>query len=157
MGEKHYSERKMHESEWLEKRLSYIRGLKAPNEQQKMLLQIAENPTRTAEDQRKRKVLIRAEKAAERALKARGEVAKIISAEQQVARNKRNHELYKAAGLLVVAGIVDNRTGKLVIDAGTLVGALLALKESPPGDRVTLKGRGDAAIAAREAGRNKPN
>ncbi|HEB3408228.1 TPA: hypothetical protein RZC33_004516, partial [Salmonella enterica subsp. enterica serovar Senftenberg] len=93
----------MHENEWLEKRLAYIRGLNAPNEQQRLLLMLAQLSQPTPNDRRKLGVLIRAEKAAERALKARADAAKVLNAERRAVRKARDHELYKAAGLMGVA------------------------------------------------------
>lgn len=143
----------MHENEWLEKRLAYIRGLSAPNEQQRLLLMLAQLPQPTPNDRRKLGVLIRAEKAAERALKARADAAKVLNAERRAIRKARDHELYKAAGLMGVAGVVDRQTGRLNVDAGLLVGLLMELSAGTLPDslhRETLKSRGDAAIAARE-------
>ncbi|MHB4240421.1 conjugal transfer protein TraD, partial [Klebsiella pneumoniae] len=150
---------KMHENEWLEKRLAYIRGLNAPNEQQRLLLMLAQLSQPTPNDRRKLGVLIRAEKAAERALKARADAAKVLNAERRAVRKARDHELYKAAGLMGVAGVVDRETGRLNVDAGLLVGLLMELAAGTLPENLhqeALKSRGDAAIAAREK-KNKTN
>ncbi|MBZ1956090.1 hypothetical protein KFB16_25985, partial [Klebsiella pneumoniae] len=115
----------MQQNDWLAKRITYIRGLSAPSEQQRLLVALGEQPELSAADSRKLAILIRAEKAAERALKARAEAARVMNAERRAARKARDHELYKAAGLLSVAGVVDRETGKLNADAGTLVGLLM--------------------------------
>lgn len=149
----------MHENEWLEKRLAYIRGLNAPNEQQRLLLMLAQLSQPTPNDRRKLGVLIRAEKAAERALKARADAAKVLNAERRAVRKARDHELYKAAGLMGVAGVVDRETGRLNVDAGLLVGLLMELAAGTLPENLhqeVLKSRGDAAIAAREK-KNKTN
>ncbi|HAK1939028.1 TPA: conjugal transfer protein TraD [Salmonella enterica] len=149
----------MHENEWLEKRLAYIRGLNAPNEQQRLLLMLAQLSQPTPNDRRKLGVLIRAEKAAERALKARADAAKVLNAERRAVRKARDHELYKTAGLMGVAGVVDRETGRLNVDAGLLVGLLMELAAGTLPEnlhREALKSRGDAAIAAREK-KNKTN
>ena len=56
----------MTQDKWLAERLAYLRGLKAPSDQQRLLLMLADKPDRTADDGRKLAALVRAEKAAER-------------------------------------------------------------------------------------------
>ena len=53
--------------DFLTKRLDYLRGLKAPSEHQQILLLLADNPQRTAAENRKLAVLVKAEKAADSA------------------------------------------------------------------------------------------
>ena len=146
----------MQQNEWLAKRITYIRGLSAPSEQQRLLMALGEQPELSAADSRKLAILIRAEKAAERALKARAEAARVMNAERRAARKARDHELYKAAGLLSVAGVVDRETGKLNADAGTLVGLLMGFMAKLDDDTghesenmQRWKQRGDAEIAVR--------
>lgn len=141
----------MQQNEWLAKRLAYIRGLASPSEQQRLLLALCEQPELSAADSRKLAILIRAEKAAERALKARAEAARVMSAERRAARKARDHELYKAAGLMSVAGVVDRETGRLNVDAGTLVGLLMNFitTDQQPERLQRWKAAGDAEIAAR--------
>jgi hypothetical protein len=112
---------------------------------------LAALPQRSVREQRRLDVLVRAERFAEKAQKARGEANKVLSEEQRQLRKKRDHALYRAAGLLGVAGVVDNTTGELRIDAGILVGVLTALQEGLLGDTTTFKTRGDRIIADREA------
>lgn len=100
------------QNKWLAERLAYIRGLKAPSDQQRLMLMLADKPQRTADDERKMAALVRAEKAAERAQKARASAAKIINAGKAATRKARDHELYESAGLLILAGLVDTKTGQ---------------------------------------------
>lgn len=142
----------MQKKEWIENRLQYIRGLKSPNEQQRLMLELAERDELTSKEQRTFNLLVRAEKTAERALKAKADVARVLSTEQREQRKKRNHELYKAAGLMSLAGVVDKKTGKLSVDAGMLVGLLSALKmknQSIAGLEA-YKAQGDAILASAE-------
>jgi len=44
-------------------------------------------------------------------------------------RTARDHALYQSAGLLIMAGLVDSRTGKPVDDAAALLGALAGLND----------------------------
>lgn len=142
--------------DWLAARLAYLRGLKAPSEQQRMLLMLADKPDRTPEDDRKMAALIRAERAAERAQKARAAAARIIDAEKAAKRKARDHELYQSAGLLILAGLVDTETGKPTRDRGELLGALLSLAEAQVDDetRAAWKRRGDTLMAERSAMRS---
>ena len=56
-------------TQWLLERVEYLRKLKAPNEQQRLLMQLAEKPDRSSADDRNLAVLVRAEKADERLAK----------------------------------------------------------------------------------------
>ncbi|MAS53778.1 MAG: hypothetical protein CMJ44_03965 [Pimelobacter sp.] len=142
----------MAQSEWLAQRLDYVRGLKSPSDQQRLLLALAEMPERSATDERKLKALIRAEKAAERAQKAKADAARVVNAEKKEARKARDRELYQSAGLLILAGLVDTQTGKPTRDKGELLGALMALAESDVASekRAEWKRRGDELLASRE-------
>ncbi|WP_283397201.1 conjugal transfer protein TraD [Escherichia coli] len=72
---------------------------------------------------------------AEKAAAAKARVTAIIAAERKAAaraeRKARDHELYKAAGLMIVAGLVDSKTGKPKFSAAELVGALAGIAELP--------------------------
>ncbi|HID8404862.1 TPA: conjugal transfer protein TraD [Serratia marcescens] len=143
----------MRNNEWLQNRLDYLRGLRKPTAQQQLLMALADLPQRSSKEQRRLDVLVRAERFAEKAQKARGEANRVLSEEQRQLRKKRDHALYRAAGLLGVAGIVDTVTGELLIDAGVLVGALVYLTEGGLGDLNRFKASGDRLIADREAKR----
>ena len=137
------------QDDWLTARLAYLRGLKAPNDHQRLLMLLADKPQRTANDERKLAALVKAEKAAERAQKARAQAARIINAEKDAARKARDRELYNAAGLLILAGLVDTKTGVPNLDRGELLGALLGLAQVPTNDqrRAEWKRAGDALLA----------
>ena len=92
--------------EWLEDRVAYIRGLKSPNDHQRLLLLLNDKKDATDDDRRKLVALIRAEKAAEKAQRAKASVAKIVNAEKEAERKRRNHDLYESGGLLILAGLV---------------------------------------------------
>ena len=117
--------------EWLSAKIAYINGLKSPSEQQRLLVLLAEKKNRTTTDEKTLSALIRAEKTAEKAAAAKARVTAIIAAERKAAaraeRKARDHELYKAAGLMIVAGLVDSKTGKPKFSAAELVGALAGI------------------------------
>ena len=143
----------MTQDKWLNERLAYIRGLKAPNDQQRLMLMLAEKGILSADEARKLNALIRAEKAAERAQKARADVARIMNAEKALLRKARDHELYQSAGLLILAGLVDTKTGIPTMDKGELLGALVSLANAntPAEKRAEWKARGDALMASKSA------
>lgn len=137
---------------WILERLIYIRNLKSPNDQQRLLLLLYEKQNRTAEDNRKLSFLVKAEWAEVKAQKAKSDVARILQAEKDSARKARDRELYQSAGLLILAELVDTKTGTPVLDRGELLGALLGMAKVPVDDplRSQWKRTGDALITARE-------
>lgn len=141
----------MHDS-WLTDRLAYLSGLKSPNDQQRLLLLLTEKAEQRKDDIRKIAALVRAEKAADRAQKARADAARIVNAEKVAERKARDHELYQVAGLLSLAGLVDKHSGKPITDRGELLGALLGLAKVAADDsrRAEWKRAGDALLAERE-------
>lgn len=145
----------MRQTEWLKTRLEYLQGLRKPTAQQQLLMALAALPQRSPREQRRLDVLVRAERFAEKAQKARGEAARVVSEEQRQLRKKRDHALYRAAGLLGVAGVVDSTTGELLIDAGILVGVLVFLSDGSLGDMARFKSAGEQLIAERASERRK--
>ncbi|HAQ86914.1 MAG TPA: hypothetical protein DCR78_10800 [Pseudomonas sp.] len=147
----------MHD-EWLTARIAYLRGLKSPSDQQRLLLLLADKPERSNDDNRKLSALVKAEKAAERAQKAKANAARIVNAEKAAERKARDRELYQAAGLLILAGLVDSKTGRPTVDRGELLGALLGLAKVPLDDqrRSEWKRAGDALLAAKSSTTTEP-
>ena len=140
----------MTDDAWLTDRLAYLRGLSSPTEHQRALLQLAAQPTRTGPETRNLAALIRAEKAADRAQKARAAASRLLTAEKAATRKARNHQLYLSAGLLILAGLVDTKTGQPTRDRGELLGALVALAHTPATatQRAAWKRTGDALLQA---------
>ena len=141
------------ETDWLRDKIVYIKGLKAPSEQQQLLVLLIEKPVRTSTDEKKLAAIIRAEKAAEKAAKARIAATALIKAEKRAValaeRKARTHELCQSAGLMGVAGLVDTKTGKPTIDKAELLGALLGLAAVPANDprRMQWKQAGATMLA----------
>ena len=147
----------MHD-EWLTARIAYLRGLKSPSDQQRLLLLLADKPERSNDDNRKLSALVKAEKAAERAQKAKANAARIVNAEKAAERKARDRELYQAAGGLLLAGLADSKTGRPTVDRGELLGALLGLAKVPLDDqrRSEWKRAGDALLAAKSSTTTEP-
>ncbi|MCF5469941.1 conjugal transfer protein TraD [Pseudomonas syringae] len=137
---------------WLSERILHIKNLKSPSDQQRLLLMLSEKIPRTNDEERKLSFLIKAEWAEAKAQKARSDVARIVNAEKESARKARDRELYQAAGLLILAGLVDTKTGSPLIDRGELLGALIGIEETSVTDavRTEWKRTGDALLASRE-------
>ena len=143
----------MKNDEWLKDRVTYLQGLKSRSEQQELLVLLAEKANRNAQEDKKLNAIVKAEKAGIRASKARQEVANLINAEKKAAakaeRTARTHELCNSAGLLILAGLVDTKTGQPTIDRGELLGALLGLAKVTAEDprRLEWKRAGDSMLA----------
>ena len=140
------------ENHWLTTRVTYLKGLKSRNDQQELLVLLADKKDRTSQDEKKLVALVKAERASVRAAKARQEAANLINAERkstaEAERKARDHEMYQAAGLLSLASLVDKKTGKPTMDRGQLLGALLGLAKVPQDDtrRADWKRAGDALL-----------
>ena len=134
--------------EWLNARLAYLRGLKSPTEMQKFLMLLADKPDRTAEEEKKLNAVIRAEKAAVFAAKARMDATNIVNnkdrEKKKADKKARNHRLIQLGALFDLAGIGDQ-------DRGALLGALLGMANVKESDRwANWKRQGDALLAEKE-------
>ena len=130
-------------TDYLNSKLASLKGLKAPTEAQQLFILLAEKPDRNAEEEKQLAVLLRAERAADRARVAQLQAAKLLGQRKDAARKARNHRLILQGLLLELAGLND-------WDRDELLGALLALRESqnvPPERRRQWKQRGDALLA----------
>jgi hypothetical protein len=143
----------MKTEDWVLDRVKYLKGLKSRTEQQDLLVMLYEKQNRIPQDEKRLAILIKAEKASERLSKARQAANKFINdekqAEKKAERKARDHELYNAAGLLILAGLVDTKTGKPTIDKNELLGALVGLAKVPETDqrRTEWKKAGAAILA----------
>jgi hypothetical protein len=129
--------------QWTTQRLRHLRSLKTLSDHQRTLLLLAEKSPRTDDDERKLAALIKAERAAERAQKARATATRIINAERRAERKAKDH-LTILKGALINWAVLEGR------DLGELLGALLEYTESGmPEDRSRWKEQGDALLAKR--------
>lgn len=136
-------------TQWLLERVEYLRKLKAPNEQQRLLMQLAEKPDRSSADDRNLAVLVRAEKADERLAKLRASAARVVSEEKAATRKARNHRLIQQGLLFDLVGLESR-------DPAELAGALAALAEvDDPSRWAQWKIKGQAILARKtETGEN---
>lgn len=113
---------------WLFDKVQHIKGLKSPTDAQSLLVLLAEKSERTEHDEKKLRLLINAEKAAERAQRARVQASKVMADEKLKARKARNHRLIKQ-GVLVDLAELQGRSLE------ELLGALLLVAQTAgPGD-----------------------
>jgi cytochrome P450 len=140
-------------AEWLNNRVLTLKALKYRTEQQNILIELFDKQNRTPQEDKKFNALVRAEKASERANKAKQAASNLIQAEKhaekKAVRKARDHELFNSAGLLIMAGLVDTETGKPTIDKAELLGALIGLSNVPADHekRIEWKKVGAARIA----------
>lgn len=122
---------------WLIERIEHIRNKKSPSDQQRLLILLCEKEDKTPKEEQDFKALVRAEKAvarlekaAEKVASSKTKVSKILKAERSAKEKARTHELIKSAGLLIMAGLVDSTTGKILWDPEELLGALSSMSEA---------------------------
>jgi len=122
--------------EWVIERIEHIRNKKSPSDQQRLLVLLCEKDDKTPKEEQDFKALVRAEKAvarlekaAEKVASSKTKVSKILKAERSAKEKARTHELIKSAGLLIMAGLIDSKTGKPLWDREELLGALSSLAE----------------------------
>ena len=133
---------------WLAERVEYLHKLKAPSEQQRLLILLAEKPDRSPADDRKLVVLVRAERADERLGKLRSSAARVAE-EKAAARKARNHRLIQQGLLFDLVGLESR-------DPAELAGALAALAEvDDPTRWARWKTEGQAVLARKAEIREK--
>lgn len=141
----------MDRNDWITDRLAYLRALKTPSAAQRMLLQLADLPERSRQEEREFKALLQLERVNERAEKAKVRAYKIVREKEDAGRRQRTRRLIELGALFDLAGIGD-------VDRGVLLGGLIEIAEdfrAPTSGRVQarFKARGDALLADRERGR----
>jgi len=139
-------------AQWIESHLKYLSGLRSLSYQQQHFIELATLDERTAEQEKKFKAALKLEKITQRLVDAKAEMARLNTAAKRAERKARDHELYNSAGLMILAGLVDTKTGKPIIDKAELLGALMGLAQVPPDDkrRAEWKKAGSEKIAAAE-------
>lgn len=140
---------------WINNRVAFFRGLKTRNEQQELLVLLHEKINRTPEETKKLTALIRADRAAVRASKARTEVAKLLRTEKEKQaaeeRTARNHRLIQQGLLIDFASLQDR-------SAGEILGLLLtAAATDDPNKWAAWKAKGDTLLAEKTVTQKEGN
>lgn len=129
---------------WHRSRIAYLRGLRRPSKDQRLLLELIDLNSGSAEDEEKIEALWRVERAAARLDDARIKSRRLVYGEKVSARKARTHKLVQL-GLLV-------HKAELHLDHGLALGALMdcAQRLRQPGGQDLAdrwKSAGDKAIA----------
>lgn len=105
----------MNRDEWLQNRVTFLKGLKARSEPQQLLVLLAEKPDRSAADNHLLAALVRLEQANDRAAQARVAAAKLIQdGKRRSAREEckaRAHRLIQQGVLFDLAGLAHRGRG----------------------------------------------
>lgn len=144
-------------AQWIESHLKYLHGLKTLSQQQQRFIELATIEKRSAEEEKKFKAALKLEKLSQQMVNAKAEMARLNTAAKRAARKERDHELYNSAGLLIMAGLVDTKTGKPVVEKAELLGALMGLAQVSPDDkrRAEWKKAGAEKLASAKTGADK--
>ncbi|MES2208476.1 MAG: conjugal transfer protein TraD [Pseudomonadota bacterium] len=137
----------MDKTEWIEKRVEYIKGLKAPSDMQKLILELYNEKKRTANENKQLDALLKVEKINERAELAKVQAYKIVNARKEETRKARTRELIELGGIVQLTEFEK--------DKGLLAGVLLYALDQFKGHngenlKTTLKVRGDKLLDERE-------
>lgn len=132
---------------WEEKRVQYIEGLKKPSEAQQLLAIFFKKEDRTEVESKKLAVLIKAEKANERALNANAVITKMMSSAKDDERRARTHRLVEQGILFDLVGLNTRSRGEML---GALIAAVASAKANPE-HWPNWKAKGDALLAEKEA------
>lgn len=131
--------------DWISKRITYIKSLRKASEQQELLVMLYANPNRSPDEQKQLGVLIKAERAAERAAQARADADSLLNRRKDEARKARSHRL-------ILQGLLLDFSGLDGMDRGAVLGGMLALREalSDPQKHDAFKRHGDELLAQKE-------
>jgi len=140
----------------IETHISNLRQIEKPSTEQRILILLYDKTDRTPKEERDLKALIRSEKAQEavkeakaKASEAKARSSKIAKRERDAKDKERTHNLIQSAGLLILAGLVDSKTGNPIWDKGQLLGALSSMAEADINDskQLSWKAKGDVILA----------
>jgi hypothetical protein len=135
--------------DWLQDRITHLKALKNPSEQQSLLIILVEKSERTTQEEKTFSALVRAEKAMLAVAKARQAASQLINTENRKAkeaeRKARNHRLIQQGTLIDLAGLEQRSKGEIL---GLLFGAA-AIED--PQRWADWKMKGDAFLAEVEA------
>jgi hypothetical protein len=135
-------------TDWLAGHIEYLSKLKAPTDTQKLLLSLAAKKVRDTKDERTLTLIVKSEKALERAKKARAEVSSLLSEEKRKAakeeRAGRTHKLIQL-GLLFSYTELDEAPREF------LAGLLLAGAKMQEHERRELTANGAQLLAEKES------
>lgn len=130
-------------NDWNSEYVARIKGLKSMNEQQQLILLLHEKQNRTKDEERELGLLLKAERAKERARSAELAASKLLVSRKDAERKARNHRLIQLGLLIDMAGLGDRSRSEIL---GCLNSQAAAQEER----WADWKHRGEALIADKE-------
>lgn len=160
------AEKPADKKDWLAGHIAYLSKLKSPNDEQRLLLLLAEKKERDAKEERTFAALVKSEKALERAKKARAEVAGLLADEKKKAaeaeRKARTQKLIKLGLIFGYAGLDEAprdflaglaafgaRMDKEMVEQVRRLGATVLLEKEP--EKAAAKSPASQAPSAQSA------
>lgn len=136
---------------WAAGHAERVRAKPTPTKDDKLFLLLFDKPDRVPSENRALAALVRVERAKETVRAGRGTIRQVTSAKAREERRARDHERFRASGLLTMVGLLDGQTGKPTWNVATLLGALDALADTPVTDeqRSRWTERGDELLRER--------
>lgn len=135
--------------DWIQNKVKELKESKTRTDEQELLLILHENKNRTAQENKEFDILVKYEKSLEQTNARKQAAVNVTQNKKKEERKSRDRKLYNAAGLLILAGLVDTKTGDTKLDAGELLGAFIGLANLPADHqkRAEWKKTGDAVLA----------
>ena len=139
-------------NDWIQNKVKELKDSKTRTDEQELLLILHENKNRTAQENKEFDILVKYEKSVEQTNARKQAAVNVTQNKKKEERKARDRKLYNAAGLLILAGLVDTKTGDTKLDEGELLGAFLGLANLPADHqkRVEWKKAGDAVLAEKK-------
>ena len=128
---------------WSDELVVRLKAQKMRTEQQQLIVALYEKTDRTTVNDMELGLLIKAERAKERAKAADVAAAKLLVTRNDIARKERNHRLIQQGLLIDLAGLTNKGRGEML-------GGLLALAQSKPESWASWKQAGDVLLARKE-------
>ena len=120
--------------QWTAQHVKRLQARSTLSQDQQLFMELAGKTDRSKHEEKLFKDVLAMEKAAVALEKAKAKAQLTKGAIKKEARKARDHELYNSAGLLIMAGLVDTKTGLPIIDKAELLGALMGLAKVPADD-----------------------
>jgi hypothetical protein len=130
--------------DWNADLVARLKGLKSMNEQQQLIVLLFGKRNRTREEDKELELLLKAERAKERAKTAELAATKLLGSRKDAERKARNHRLIQLGMLVDMAGL-DGRS------RGEILGCLCAQAAIQEDKWVEWKRYGDAILNEKKA------
>ena len=130
--------------DWNADFVARVKGLKLRNEQQRLIVLLFEKRNRSKDEEKELELLLRAERAKERAKSAELAAVKLLGCRKDAERKARNHRLIQLGLLVDMAGLEGRSRGEIL-------GCLQSQSAVQDDKWAEWKRRGDALLADKSA------